>query len=234
MRVSTTEISSFQQVELPDISWRVAREAVLNALIHRDYFLHRSIHLILHDGQAEITRPRGFNGGVTARNVLRHPPLRRNPLLADMLQAIGLVNRAGLGIGRIYEEMLVLGKDQPRYHADESHIRLVLPTRTHARFVRFVHEVRRGGGEVGFDDLILLRGLTRGGSLDRWTAAELLQLQAGEAAVRLVSLRECRCLAARGRGRGPLGWLPGTRVSAMRRSPRRTMSGSARRRCACG
>lgn len=120
----------------------------------------------------------------------------------------------------------------PRYDANESHVRLVLPTRTHARFV---HEVRRGGGELRLDGLILLRRLTRRESLDRWTAAELIQLPEGEAAARPISLRERGCLAARGRGRGTsIGWLPGTRVSSMRRSPRRTMSGSARSRCACG
>ena len=208
LRVSTADISGFQQMELPDISWWVAREAVLNALVHRDYFLHQSIHLTLHDGRAEITSPGGFTGGVTAKNVLRHPPVRRNPLLADVLQAIGLVNRAGLGVDRIYEELLLLGKGLPRYDADESHVRLVLPTRTHARFVRFVHEVRRGGGELSLDDLILLRGLTKRRSLDRWTAAELLQLSEGDAAAQLVSLRERGYLVAQGRGRGTLYRLP--------------------------
>ena len=117
---------------------------------------------------------------MTARNV------RRNPLLADVLQAIGLVNRAGLGVDRIYEEMLLLGKDLPRYDADESHVRLVLPTRTHAHFVRFVHEVRRGGGVLGLDDLILLAGSRDAG---HWAAAELLQLPEGEAAARPGSAR---------------------------------------------
>ena len=124
---------------------------------------------------------------MTARNVLRHPPVRRSPLLAGVLPTIGLVNRAGLGVDRIYEELLLLGRDLPRYDADESHVRLVLPTRTHARFVGFVHEVRRGGGELGLDDLILLRGPRDAG---HWTAAGLLQLPEGEAAARLVSLRE--------------------------------------------
>ena len=189
-------------MELLDISRWVAREAVLNALVHRDYFLHRSLHLTLHDGWAEIARPGGFTGGVTVQNVLRHPPVRRNPFLADVLQAIGLVNRAGLGVDRIYEELLLLGKDLPRYDADESHVRLVLPTRTHARFARFVHGVRRGGGGLSLDGLILLCGLTKRGSLDRWTAAELLQLPEGVAAPQLVSLRERGCLAAQGRDRG--------------------------------
>ena len=204
LKVSTADISGFQQIELPDISWWVAREAVLNALVHRDYFLHQSIHLTLHDGRTEITSPGGFIGGVTARNVLRHPPVRRNPLLADVLQAIGLVNRAGLGVDRIYEELLLLGKDLPRYDADESHVRLVLPTRTHADFVRFVHEERRGGATLGLDDLILLRRLTRRQSLDRWTAAELLQLPDPEAAELLISLRERGYVIAHGRGRGTI------------------------------
>ena len=202
LKVSTADISGFQQMELPDISWWVAREAVLNALVHRDYFLHQSVHLTLHDGRAEVASPGGFIGGVTAENVLRHPPVRRNPLLADVLQAIGLVNRAGLGVDRIYEELLLLGKDLPRYDADESHVRLVLPTRTHADFVRFIHEARRGGETLTLDDLILLRRLTRRRSLDRWTAAELLQLPDPEAAEQLVSLRERGYLVVQGRGRG--------------------------------
>ena len=202
LRVSTADVSGFQQMELPDISWWVAREAVLNALVHRDYFLHQSIHLALHDGRTEVTSPGGFIGGVTAQNVLRHPPVRRNPLLADVLQTIGLVNRAGLGVDRIYEDLLLLGKDLPRYDADESHVRLLLPTRTHADFVRFIHEARRGGETLTLDDLILLRGLTRRRSLDRWTGAELLQLPDGEAADQLVSLRERGYLVAQGRGRG--------------------------------
>ena len=216
---------------------QVVREAVLNALVHRDCFLHQSIHLTLHDGRAELTSSGGFTGGVTARNVLRHPPVRHNPLLADVLQAIGLLSRAGLGVDRIYEELLLLGKDLWRYDADESHVRLALPTRAHTHFVRFVHEVRRGDGELGLDDLILLRGLTRRGSLDRWTAAELLQLPEGEAAARPGSSRsasEATWLRRAEVAAPSIGWLPGTRVSSMLRSPRRTMSGSARSRCACG
>ena len=57
---------------------------------------------------------------------------------------------------------------------------------------------------LGLDDLIVLRGLTRRGSLDRWIAAELLQLPEGEATARQFSLRERGDLAAQGRGRGTL------------------------------
>ena len=192
----------FHQLEIPDITWWIAREAVLNALVHRDYFLHQSIHLSLSDNRIEITSPGGFIGGVTAQNILRHPPVRRNPLLADVLQTIGLVNRLGLGVDRIFEESLSLGKDLPRYEADESHVTLVLPTRTHADFARFVQDMRSEGRGLGVDDLIVLRGLIRRPVLDRWSAARLLQLSEEEAAATLVSLRERGFLVPRGRGRG--------------------------------
>ncbi len=202
LRVMPIGPAGFHQLEIPDITWWIAREAVLNALVHRDYFLHQSIHLRLSSGRVEITSPGGFIGGVTAENILRHPPVRRNPLLADVLQTIGLVNRLGLGVDRIFEESLALGKDLPRYEADESHVKLVLPTRTHADFARFVQDMRNGGEELGVDDLIVLRGLARRPVLDRWSAAKLLQLSADEAAEILVSLRTRGFLVPQGRGRG--------------------------------
>ena len=113
-----------------------------------------------------------------------------------------MVNRAGLGVDRIYEELLAMGKDLPRYDADESHVRLILPTRTHADFARFIHEAQHDGGDLSLDDLIVLRVLTRRRTVDRWSAAQSLQLPQEEAAARLVSLRERGYLAVEGRGQG--------------------------------
>lgn len=163
---------------------------------------HQSIHLRLSGNRVEITGLGGFIGGVTAENFLRHPPVRRNPLLADVPQTIGLVSRPGLGVDRIYEESLSLGKDLPRYEADESHVKLVLPTRTHTDFTRFVQDNRSRGEEPGVDDLIVLRGLARRPVLDRWSASRILQLSANEAANILVSLRMRGFLVPQGRGRG--------------------------------
>ena len=202
LRVASIGPAGFQQLEIPDITWWIAREAVLNAVAHRDYFLQQSIHMSLFDGRVEITSPGGFIGGVTAQNVLRHPPVRRNPLLADVLQTIGLVNRLGLGVDRIYEESLSLGKDLPRYEADESHVKLVLPTRTHADFARFVQGTRGRGQNLSLDDLIVLRALLRRPVLDRWSASRLLQLSDKEAAEALISLSQRGFLVPEGRGRG--------------------------------
>jgi ATP-dependent DNA helicase RecG len=200
-RITTVQEQGFRQLELPDLSWEVSREAVLNAMTHRDYFIRQSIQVGLRRDRLEIISPGGFVGGVTPANILRHAPVHRNELLARVFQTIGLVNRVGLGVDRIYEGLLELGKDLPHYSSDESHVQLTILLESHPEFALFVREERQKGRELIVDDLILLRKLVQVSSLDRWTAASALQLNEEEAAKRLALLREAGYLVVRGRGR---------------------------------
>ncbi|HWP04081.1 MAG TPA: ATP-binding protein [Gemmatimonadaceae bacterium] len=177
-RIHTVQEEGFGQLELPDLSWEVAREAVLNAVTHRDYFIRQGVQVVLYRDRLEITSPGGFIGGITPPNALRHPPVHRNERLARVFQTIGLVNRVGLGVDRMYEGLLRLGKDVPRYSADETHVRLVIPLETDERFA-----------------------ICRQSVLDRWAASTVLQLAEDEAARRLADLRERGYLTVRGRGR---------------------------------
>jgi ATP-dependent DNA helicase RecG len=202
LRIATLETDGFGEMAIPDLTWWAVREATLNALVHRDYFLHQSVQIELHRDRLEVTSPGGFIGGVNPQNILRHPPVRRNPLLAGVLQTVGLVNRAGLGVDRIYEEILRLGKGMPQYYGDEGHVRLVLPTVTHPEFARFVSSETKAGRKLELDDLMVLRAVGERGYVDRWSAAEKLQLPEETAAERLVSLRGRGYLVTQGRGRG--------------------------------
>ena len=201
-RVTVLQPEGFQHLEVPDFSPLAAREALLNALVHRDYRLPQSIQAEIGPDRVEITSPGGFMGDITPANILRQSSVRRNPLLAEALQRLGLVERAGTGVGKIYEELLRFGKDPPRYEGGESQVRLTLPTAVRAEFALFVYEERRRGAEFALDDLIALHGASRRGALNRWSAAELLQLDPEAAAERLAALRERGYLAPRGRGPG--------------------------------
>jgi len=202
LRIAPIGASGFAELSVPDLTWWTAREAVLNAFVHRDYFLNQSVYVELRPGRVEISSPGGFIGGVSPKNILRHSPVRRNPLLADVLEVAGFVHRAGMGVDRIYEDLLRLGKGLPRYEADETSVRLMLPTRTHEPFARFVADETRQGRTLELDDLILLRAVADRGDLDRWSAAEYLQRAQDDAAEVLVALRERGFLVPRGRGRG--------------------------------
>ncbi|NJL28226.1 MAG: hypothetical protein HC897_10195 [Thermoanaerobaculia bacterium] len=208
LKLTTVETNGFAELHVPDLTWWAAREAILNAFAHRDYFLQQSIQIELHEDRAVVTSPGGFIGGVNPQNVLRHSPVRRNSLLAESFQTLGLVNRAGLGVDRIYEELLRSGKALPRYEADEASVQLTLPTRTHDGFARFVASRTREGRRLDLDELILLRTATDRGRLDRWSAADCLQAPEEAAAARLVELREAGLLEPEGRGRGTTYRLP--------------------------
>ena len=216
--LTTVALDGLRDLEVPDVSRWAGRESVLNAVCHRDWFVNRSIHVSLHPDRLEIESPGGFMGGVTPANVMRHPPVRRNPLLASVFQTIGLANRAGLGVDRLHEEALRAGKRPPRYEADSGYVRLILPTRTDPDFAAFVAGERETGSELALDDLLVLEALTRGAELDRWTAADCLQIGETAAADRLVSLRERGYLVPSGRGRGTRYRLAG-RLARLGRRP---------------
>jgi ATP-dependent DNA helicase RecG len=167
----------------------------------------------------EITNPGGFIGGVTPENVLRHPPVHRNELLARAFQSVGLVNRVGLGVDRIFDGLLRFGKEIPRYTADESHVKLTIPLETHDEFALFVAQEERKKRRLELDDLLLLRSFVLTARLDRWSAAEVLQLREEEAAAKLIRLREMEYVVVRGRGRGASYELRGDWAERFRGRP---------------
>jgi ATP-dependent DNA helicase RecG len=201
-RIRTVQEEGFGQLEFPDLSWEVAREAVLNAVTHRDYFQRQGVMVELYRDRLEITSPGGFIAGINPDNILRHPPAHRNELLARALHSVGLVNRVGLGVDRIYEELLRLGKDVPRYTADESACASYGAPGHPPGFALLVAQEERRERTLELDDLLILRAFMRFSLLDRWRAAQVLQLSEEEAAERLASLRQRGYLVVRGRGRG--------------------------------
>ena len=198
----------FAQLEIPTLSWEVAREAILNAVAHRDYFLRQGIIVAIHKEYVEITSPGGFLGGISPSNVLRHPPVHRNELLARGLQSLGLVNRVGLGVDRIFEGLLRSGARSPTYTADELSVSLTLPLGGSDEFAAWVVEHEKDGDPLTLDDLIVMRRVVDTGSIDRGAAASQLQLNEIDAANHLADMRRRKLLVARGRGRAATYSLP--------------------------
>ena len=104
------------RVGIPDYPERAFREAVANALIHRDYTRLGAVHVQWHPGSLQVSNPGGFPEGVTLDNLLVTPPRPRNPLLADAFKRAGLVERTARGIDTIFFEQLRNGRPAPSYH----------------------------------------------------------------------------------------------------------------------
>lgn len=90
------------------------RESILNGVIHRDWNRHESTELrwVRADSTLTVRSPGGFVGGITQDNVLSNRDARY-PALADLFRAIGLVDKLGVGIDRMYQAMIVLGHRPP-------------------------------------------------------------------------------------------------------------------------
>lgn len=103
------------RVPVPDFNKRAFREAIVNAFSHRDYAKMGRVRVAINDEGLTIANPGGFIEGVTIDNLLSAEPHGRNPQLADALKRIGLAERTGRGIDRIFEGSLLYGSPLPDY-----------------------------------------------------------------------------------------------------------------------
>lgn len=113
------EIGLFR-MSIPEFDKRAIREALVNAFSHRDYTKMGRVRVTISDDGLTIANPGGFIEGVSINNLLAAEPHGRNPLLADVLKRIGLAERTGRGIDRIYEGSLLFGRPVPDYSASTS------------------------------------------------------------------------------------------------------------------
>lgn len=121
------EIGLFR-ISIPDFDKRAFREALVNAFCHRDYSSLGRVRLQINDEGMTISNPGGFIEGINAENLLDAEPHGRNPVLADALKRIGLAERTGRGIDRIYEGSLLYGRLLPDYsQSTSSSVRLLIP-----------------------------------------------------------------------------------------------------------
>lgn len=157
------------------------REALLNALCHLDLRLASPVLVKQFQRKLEISNPGGLVGGITPANILHHPPLARNPLLVHALSRLRLVNRSNLGIGRMFEAMLIEGKEPPLIVDEESAVRVVFKRQeTSPSFREFIADEGKAGRVLDVDHLLVLSYLLAHAEIDTATAAELCQRREAE------------------------------------------------------
>lgn len=167
---------AFLETPVPSFPEDVVREALLNAVVHRDYTLSDSIYVRVFSNRIEISNPGSFIGGVTPKNILTHPPVRRNPFLAEIFQHIGAVNRGGLGVDRMYRRLLSYGKLPPEYPELEGAVQVIIRNGAFDEaMAKFVGRKAREGHGWRLEELILLHHLRRNDKISNSEASEILQ-----------------------------------------------------------
>ena len=121
------------RLELPEYVHRSYFEALVNALIHRDYLINGSeVHVDIFDDRMEIYSPGGMPDGtvIQDRNIQAIPSMRRNPVIADIFARLGYMERSGSGLGKIRSSYEVsanfeTGKE-PVFYSDRSQFLVTL------------------------------------------------------------------------------------------------------------
>ena len=106
--------------DLPAFNEEAVREAVLNAMSHRDYRMAGSIFVKQFPARLQVTSPGGFPAGVTPENIVfKQAP--RNRRIAEALARCGLVERSGQGADRMFGAAIREGKLPPDFAGTDAY-----------------------------------------------------------------------------------------------------------------
>jgi ATP-dependent DNA helicase RecG len=95
------------RIEMPDYPSEAIHEALVNALVHRDYTTHGSeIHVDMYDDRLEIVSPGGMPDGkrIQDLNIDEIASVRRNPVICDIFSRLKLMERRGSGLRKIIDQ----------------------------------------------------------------------------------------------------------------------------------
>lgn len=182
----------FFRYEIPTFDEGSIREAILNAICHRDYRVGGSVFIRQYARRLEIVSPGGFPAGITAENIAdqQNP---RNRRLAEALNKCGFIERSGQGVNLMIEQAVRQTKPLPDFSQSAAHeVSLTLNgTVQNPAFLRYIERL----GEDALSrfqtlDFLVLDALSRD------------QAPTEEMKPRLTGLIEIGAVETQGRGRG--------------------------------
>jgi ATP-dependent DNA helicase RecG len=182
----------FFRYDIPTFDEIAIREAILNAVCHRDYRHKGSVFIRQYSRRLEIISPGGLPAGVTVENIAdqQNP---RNRRLAEVLQRCGFIERSGQGVNLMIENAIRQTKPLPDFsHSSNHEVRLTLSgTVQNPAFIRFLEQLGEDQLQT-FNtwDFLTLDALSRDSAL------------ASHMKTRLPRLLDIGSVESQGRGRG--------------------------------
>ncbi|MFH1054767.1 MAG: ATP-binding protein [Candidatus Altiarchaeota archaeon] len=118
-------IQDMRRREMLSLPEEAVREAVINAIAHRDYFNKNEVQLSIFDDRLEITNPGGLPEGMT-RELLGALSIQRNPIIYQLLKDYRYMEGLGSGISKIYRLMSENRLESPEFITSKDFFRIVL------------------------------------------------------------------------------------------------------------
>jgi ATP-dependent DNA helicase RecG len=113
-----------EKLEIPDVA---IREALLNAIIHRNYHIKAPTKIAIYDDRLEIFSPGQFPGPISVDNLLAGITYLRNPIICKILREARYIEKLGSGFITIFESYKEYGLQAPQIIQGENYIKCILP-----------------------------------------------------------------------------------------------------------
>ena len=193
------------RIPIPEFDPNAFREALINAFCHRDYSMLQMTRVLIDDDGLTISNPGGFIDGINLKNILTVEPHGRNPALADALKRIGLAERTGRGIDRIFTGSIIYGRPLPDYsESNERSVKLFI-SRSHPdlAFAKMIAEEQSKSGRfLPINSLLILSALRTERRLDLHRLMEATNISESRLKANIETLVEKGFVEAIGAGRG--------------------------------
>lgn len=174
-RLEPITLATGQQIQIEDFPHLAVREALSNAVLHRDYNLDGPVQVVHSPEAFEVTSPGPLVAGVTNSNILTHQSKPRHAALARAGRMLGMAEEVGAGVDRMYRELLSSGKDIPVIDAEFDRVRVTFVGRSRsARIPAFIAQLPKAERE-DVDTLLVLATLCEQRTVDASTLASRLQ-----------------------------------------------------------
>lgn len=119
-RCSNELVANGKSIVIPEYANNSIREAIANAINHRDYTLHSGIQIQVYPRELIVCSAGGFVSGIDIKNLLNTPPSPRNRILNDAMTRLKLVESSGRGIDTIFYWQARYGRPAPDYSMSDS------------------------------------------------------------------------------------------------------------------
>jgi ATP-dependent DNA helicase RecG len=102
------------------------REALLNALLHRDYRMSSQVRILIFSDRTEFANPGGLLNRLTVDSIRAGMSQRRNPAICSLLNRARGAENIGRGIPEMIRAMKDRGLPEPEFDVQGGHFRVVL------------------------------------------------------------------------------------------------------------
>ncbi len=118
------KIKREEQLEIPEVA---IREALLNAIVHRNYYIQAPTKIAIYNDRIEFFSPGTLPGPLNLENLMAGITYLRNPMICKIFREAGYIEKLGTGLISIFSSYQEFGLEEPKFIEGENFVKMILP-----------------------------------------------------------------------------------------------------------